>query len=900
MTDRPALRLRPSIIRSSLAAALLGLACAPPAATPPSSAAPSSAPAAAAPSTAATEAPERRADALLAQMTLDEKIGQMMNDAPAIERLGIPAYNWWSEALHGVARAGLATVFPQAIGLAATWDEPLMLKVATAISDEARAKHHAAAARGDRYIYQGLSIWSPNINIFRDPRWGRGQETYGEDPFLSGKMAVQFIHGLQGDDPRYLKTIATVKHFAVHSGPEPLRHEFDAHADLRDLYQTYLPQFEMGIREGGALSVMCAYNRFEGEAACGSDQLLNRVLRGEWGFSGYVVSDCGAIVDFHEHHHITKTGAESAALAVRRGTDLECGKVYANLKQAVEQQLVTVAEIDRSVKRLLVAKLRLGLLDDPAQVPYSKIPRAVVDSPQHRELALTTTEKSLVLLKNERQTLPLRRDLKTIAVIGPNADQWLMLMGNYNGVPAHAVTPLEGIRKAVGPDTRVVFAQGSELAEGVPVITAVPAEVLSTKAGAPGLEVAYYATGELTGDPVASEVVPTLDARWDDGAPRPGMNHDDFGVRWTGRLTPRISGRYQLGVLATCQTTVALDAKPVAFTKYHYKNETGDPRVRKSEWLELQAGKTYALEVSAKETYGDASVQLVWAEPRPKLRQEALAAAKSADAVVMFMGLTANLEGEQLDVHLEGFEGGDRTELGLPKPQEQLVRDVAALGKPVVLVALSGSALALNWEQEHIPAILAAWYPGQAAGDAIARVLFGDANPAGRLPVTFYRSAKDLPPFGEYHITTQTYRFFPGEPLYPFGYGLSYSRFHYDQLELPETVEGGRAVSVAARVTNTSERAGDEVAQVYVAPLKRDPRAPLRALKAFERLHLEPGESARVELTLPEDAFATINDAGAREYRSGRYQVSIGGGQPLPKVAATSDFVLGEVDLSGK
>jgi beta-glucosidase len=840
---------------------------------------------------------EQRAHDLVTRLTAEEKIGQMMHDAPAIERLGIPAYNWCSEALHGVARAGLATVFPQAIGLAATWDEALMLQVATAISDEARAKHHAALARGSRQVYQGLTLWSPNINLFRDPRWGRGQETYGEDPLLTGKLAVQFVRGLQGDDPRYLKTVATLKHFAVHSGPEPLRHEFDARVDLRDLYQTYLPQFELGVRAGAA-SVMCAYNRVNGEAACAHDQLLNGILRGAWGFQGYVVSDCGAIADLHSKHHVTDSAAQSAALAVRRGTDLECGTVYANLADALRQGLLSEGDLDRSLERLFLARLRLGMFDDPKHVRYAQIPYSVVDSPEHRALAQHAAEESLVLLKNAGATLPLRRDLKTIAVLGPNADAWLMQLGNYNGVPAHAVTPLEGIRKAVSPRTRVVYAQGSELAEGVPVFTPVPPATLQTRTGTPGLEAAFYASSELDSGPLYTEVTPAIDVAWGDGAPRRDMASDHFGVRWTGRLVPRISGSHQLGVHSTCNTTVRLDGKVVLQTKYRLHDELADPRLKRSEPLELKAGQSYEIEVTARETYGDARVQLVWAEPRPRLKAEALAAAAQADAVVMVMGLSSNLEGEQLDLDIEGFRGGDRTRLELPAPQEQLVREVVALGKPVVLIVMSGSALALGWEQSHVPAILAAWYPGQAAGDALAAVLFGDASPAGRLPITFYRSTDDLPAFDDYHITTQTYRFFPGQALYPFGYGLSYTRFHYDQLELPSRIEPGKELVVRARVSNVGERASDEVAQVYVARLEHEPQAPIRALATFRRLHLAPGESTRVELRLAPESFATVNDQGKREYHPGAYQVSVGGGQPLPAASATSDFALGRVELA--
>jgi beta-glucosidase len=871
----------------------------PPRATPAQAAAASSTPPGAPAALYADEREsfERRAADLVSRLSLEEKIAQLMHDAPAVERLGIPAYNWCNEALHGVARAGLATVFPQAIGLAATWDEALMKEVATAISDEARAKHHAAVARGSRQVYQGLTLWSPNINLFRDPRWGRGQETYGEDPVLTGRLAVQFVRGLQGDHPRYLKTVATLKHFAVHSGPEPLRHEFDARVDEHDLYQTYLPHFEVGLREGRPASLMCAYNRVNGDAACASDKLLNGVLRREWGFEGFVVSDCRAIDDLHEHHHVTRSPAESAALALKRGTDLECGSVYANLAESVRAGLVSEAELDRSLERLMLARLRLGMFDAPEHVPYAQIPHSVVDSAEHRALAQRAAEASIVLLKNAKGTLPLRRDLGAIAVIGPNADNWLMLLGNYNGVPAHAVTPLEGIRKAVSPRTRVLYAQGSELAEGVPVFTLVPADVLSTPAGTRGLEAALHDDSGLSRPPLSSDVVATIDTNWGDGAPRPGLNADGFAVRWTGRLTPRVSGRHQLGVLSTCNTIVRLNGKEVAVTRYRLRDELADPRLRKSEWLDLKAGEAYELELVARETYGDARVQFVWAEPRPKLRAEALAAAAQADAVVMVMGLSANLEGEQLDLKLEGFAGGDRTRLDLPAPQRELVRDVTALGKPVVLVALSGSALALNWEQSHVPAILAAWYPGQAAGDALARVLFGDTSPAGRLPLTFYRSTDDLPPFDQYRITTQTYRFFPGQPLYPFGHGLSYTRFHYEALELPEQVEAGKPLVVAARVTNVGKQPSDEVAQAYVARRPREARGPLRALAAFDRIHLAPGESARVELSLPPESFASINEKGAREYRPGAFDVSIGGGQPLAGLATTSDFVLGRVEL---
>src|SRR5215471_12782730 len=445
---------------------------------------------------------EQRAADLVSRMTLDEKVLQMQNSAPAIPRLAIPAYDWWNEALHGVARSGLATVFPQAIGLAATWNDSLMLRVATIISDEARAKYHDYIAHDSHQRYQGLTFWSPNINLFRDPRWGRGQETYGEDPFLTGTMGVQFIRGLQGNDPKYLKTVSTVKHFAVHSGPEPERHTFDAVVSERDLRESYLPHFEMGIKDGGAYSLMCAYNRIAGKPACASDMLLADILRGEWKFPGYIVSDCGAIDDIYLRHKVVQTAPEAAALAVKTGTDLECGRVYSNLAEAVKQGLISEAQIDTSLTRLFLARFRLGMFDPPEMVRWARTPFSVLDQPAHQELARHVARESIVLLKNERGTLPLRKDLGTVAVIGPNADQWRMLLGNYNGIPSDPVTPLRGIREAVSPRTRVLYAKGSDLADGFPLLETIPSSALRTPAGRRGLEGAYFGSRTLEGTPV--------------------------------------------------------------------------------------------------------------------------------------------------------------------------------------------------------------------------------------------------------------------------------------------------------------------------------------------------------------------------------------------------------------
>ena len=830
---------------------------------------------------------ERRVDDLVSRMTLDEKIGQMMNAAPAIERLGIPEYNWWNECLHGVARAGLATVFPQAIGLGATWDEALMLKVSTAISDEARAKHQEFVRKGKRYIYQGLTFWSPNINIFRDPRWGRGQETYGEDPYLTGRLAVQFIKGLQGNDPKYFKTIATVKHFAVHSGPEKERHYFDAMTDERDFRETYLPQFKMGIEEGKAYSVMCAYNSYEGEACCGSKRLLTNILRNEWNFKGYVVSDCGAIGDIYQNHKIVQTPAEAAALAVKSGCDLECSTTYEHLNEAVKEKLISEAEIDTAVKRLFTARVKLGMFDPPEMVKYTKIPYSVVDSKEHHELALKAAQESIVLLKNENNILPLKKDIGTIAVIGPNSDEWMMLLGNYNGIPSDPITPLRGIREKLSGHSKVLYAQGSELADGVPKFEIVPPEALSHGDNEKGLRVDYYNTTNLNEPVLFSSVDSILNSNWGDGAPREDMDDDNFGVIWRGKLKPSKSGSYQLGIITTCNVNLYLNDSLIANTSYHFRDEYNDPRLRKSGPVYLEAGKEYNLKVTAKETYGDAQIQLVWAvpieNPKEELKKEALNIAKQADVVIMCMGLSARLEGEEMDIDIKGFDHGDRTALGLPDVQEELIKEVAALGKPVVLVLLSGSAVAVNWEEKNIPAIIEAWYPGQAAGTAIADVLFGDYNPGGRLPVTFYKSVKDLPSFEQYDMTNQTYRYFKGEPLYPFGYGLSYTAFKYDNLKMADKYKTGDSVTIAVDVRNTGKLAGDEVVQVYISDLNAPVPVPIRSLKGFRRIHLKPGESKTVELSVSPDAFSIINDNNERVILPGKFEIIVGGGQPGSK-----------------
>jgi beta-glucosidase len=842
---------------------------------------------------------ETRVQDLLSHLTLEEKVGQMLYDADAVPRLGIPAYNWWNEALHGVARAGRATVFPQAIGLAATFDTDLMLRVATVISDEARAKYHESVRQGRRGIYEGLTFWSPNINIFRDPRWGRGMETFGEDPYLTGQLGVQFVRGMQGDDPHYLKTVATPKHYAVHSGPEPDRHTFDAVVDERDLRETYLPAFRATIVEADAQSVMCAYNRFRGGACCASDELLGQILRDEWGFTGYVVSDCWAIMDIYNTHEIVGTPQEAAAVSVIAGTDLNCGVTFDSLVTGVHQGLITEPQIDVALARLLRARFRLGMFDPPERVPYAAIPYSVNDSREHGELALEATRKSIVLLKNDG-VLPLGKNLGTIAVIGPNANDVDVLLGNYNGVPSDPITPLEGIRRAVSQGTRVLFARGSDVAENMPSFEVVPSAALMPArpgAGARGLTAMYFGNHRFEGEPVVTRIDSVVDFSWWDEAPIAGMPRDSFSVRWSGTLIPPASGRYALGVRIFGGARLFLDDS--LFVEYSDRHVV----MTRWEYVDLDAGVPRSVRVEYLDRRADAIIQLVWAKPDPALRQSALEAARQADAVIMFMGLSPRLEGEEMRVDVPGFTGGDRIDLGLPAPQEALIRDVVALDKPVVLVLLNGSALAVNWAAEHVPAIVEAWYPGQAAGTAIAGVLFGDVNPAGRLPVTFYRSTEQLPPFADYDMAGRTYRYFDGDPLFPFGYGLSYTTFAYGHLEVPASVPPGDEVTVSVVVGNAGPRAGEEVVQLYVTDVDASVPVPIRSLAGVQRVFLEPGEIRHVEFKVTPRQLSVIDDAGNRIIEPGMFEISVGGKQPgftgLAD-ATTTSVVNGRFEVVGR
>jgi beta-glucosidase len=824
---------------------------------------------------------EQRVEDLVSRMTLEEKTSQMVYDAPAIERLDIPRYNWWNECLHGVGRAGMATVFPQAIGLAATWNTELMHRVAEAISDEARAKHHEAVRQGVREIYTGLTFWSPNINIFRDPRWGRGQETYGEDPHLTARMGVAFVRGLQGDDPHYLKLVATAKHFAVHSGPESGRHHFDAQVGERDLRETYLPAFEACVREAKAHSVMGAYNRTNGEPCCASPTLLERILRQEWGFDGHVVSDCWAIIDIYAHHRVVRTAAEAAALAVKAGCDLNCGSTYPALREAVEKGLIDEATIDLAFKRLFTARFRLGMFDPPEGVPYAQIPYEVNDCPEHRALALQAARESIVLLKNEGGLLPLDKDLGSVAVIGPNADDVQVLLGNYNGTPSRAITPLQGIRSKVSPSTKLYTARGCEIAEGVPPLGVIPSTYLrptDAHANQGGLAAAYYDNLEFEGDPAITRVDTAINFIWKDSTPLTGRMANTFAARWTGDLVAPVTGTYTLGVSGLSGYNLYLDGEGIVeYRGVHHP-------ITRTQEVELEAGRSYSLLLDYVNHSSDPQVQLLWRVPGTDYMAEAIKAAEASEVVVLIMGISSALEGEEMPVEVEGFRGGDRTDIRLPSSQEELLRRIHALGKPMVLVLLNGSALAVNWAKEHIPAIVEAWYPGQAGGNAIADVLFGDHNPGGRLPITFYRSVADLPPFEDYRMEGHTYRYFRGEPLFPFGHGLSYTTFAYSNLRLgAETISPGQTLTISADVKNIGQRAGDEVVQLYLSDTAASVPVPIRQLHGFERLHLAPGETKTITFTLAPRQLSLIDHHGRRVIEPGGFQITVGGRQPTPE-----------------
>jgi beta-glucosidase len=827
----------------------------------------------------------RRVTDLVSRMTLEEKLSQLNNDARAIPRLKVPAYNYWNEALHGVARDGIATVFPQAIGIAATFDVPLVKLMGADIAAEARAKYGLARAQGAVKLYQGLTFFSPNINIFRDPRWGRGQETYGEDPFLTAQFAVAFITGMQGPDREHLMVSTTAKHFAVHSGPEPLRHGFDAQASAHDLADTYFPAFRAAVVDGHVASVMCVYNAVNGIPGCASPFLLQKTLRATWGFKGFVVSDCNAVNDIHGGHHYVDSEAAAAGAALKAGMDNECTVKFGNHEEdyakygvALRQGLISQTDIDQALRRALTVRFELGMFDPPDTA--RAVAATAVDSPAHRQRALQVARESIVLLKNNG-ILPLTQVPATIAVVGPLADSVRVLEGNYNGTPSRVTTLVEGIRRQF-PAARIVFEPGTVqfLREPGPV----PEAALSTEDGQPGLTLQYFDTAEYTGKPAVTRVERT--ASLDNGGDA-GMRF----ARWRGWLTPAQSGDYTVGVPGG-HNRIYLDGKLVADSAQRGVAQPGFAE------LHLTQGQRYAIIVDNAPAFSR-GVSLVWTRKDPQAPARALAAARDADLVIAAVGITADLEGEESPLAIPGFKGGDRTSLDLPAEEEQLVESLKATGKPLVAVLVSGSGLAVNWLQANADAILQAWYPGEEGGTAVAETLAGHNNPGGRLPVTFYKGVEGLPDFTDYSMQHRTYRYFTGPVLYPFGYGLSYSSFRYDTLRLSaSTLTAGETLTADVRVTNTSARAGDEVAQLYLQ-FGGAQGAPDRALRGFQRVHLQAGESRTLHFALSARQLSHVDEAGQVVVSAGHYQLSVGGGQPqvTPNVVSVPLTVRGEKRL---
>ncbi len=856
---------------------------------------------------------QQRVDDLVSRLTLLEKNYQLTDRADAIPRLGIPSYGWWNEGLHGFARAGYATMFPQAIGNAATWDAPLIHQIGVVVSTESRAKNNDALAHGNHDRNYGLTIWSPNINIFRDPRWGRGQETYGEDPFLTSSLGTAYIQGLQGDDPKYFRTIATPKHYAVHSGPEATRHMADVDLTDHDLWDTYLPAFRAAITQGKADSIMCSYNAVDHVPACANTMLLKDILRNDWGFGGYVTSDCDAIDDFSQAHghHYAADHKYAAADGIRAGTDLDCGFAYHAVPEAIERGVMTESELTVPLERLFTARMKLGMFDPPDRVPYRSIPVSEIDSPEHRALALRAARESMVLLKNEHHVLPLAPGkYQTIAVIGPLAASRTALEGNYNATPRNPVLPLDAIAQEYG-DSHIVYGEGSPYVAGGYIV--VPRTILHTAIDpqAEGLTAEYFTTPSVDGMPSATRIDKEIDFDWASVNPVPGSPIDDntqaFAVRWTGTLGVPVAETYTFQLhMPRCypcngdlSVNIWLDGKqlealpspvpadfnpngPNAPTTPELPPHTlpaAAPRYR----VNFTDTKPHQLRIEyiQRKKIDDAGLNFLWRPRHEMLQDEAVALAKKSDVVVAFVGLTARLEGEEMNVYGKGFAGGDRTDIVLPDVQEELLETIARkTGKPMIVVLLNGSALAVNWAKQNAKAILEAWYPGEVGGQAIAEALDGKTNPAGRLPITFYTGIDQLPAFDDYSMTHRTYRYYSGKPLFSFGDGLSYTSFAYSNLKLSRRkFRAGQPLTVSADITNTGPVAGDEIAELYITT-PHAPVSPTLQLAGFDRVHLSPGEKKHVSFVLDPRAISQVDDAGNRSVVPGTYRVSLGGSQP--------------------
>ncbi|MGA2216861.1 MAG: glycoside hydrolase family 3 C-terminal domain-containing protein [Terracidiphilus sp.] len=861
--------------------------------------------------------PAERAHDLVSRMTLDEKASQLEDWGTSIPRLGIPDYQTWNEALHGVARAGYSTVFPQAIGMAATWDPSIVHSMGYVISTEARAKYNQAQREGNHRIFYGLTFWSPNINIFRDPRWGRGQETYGEDPFLTAKMGVAFVGGVQGGDLDHLRAVSTSKHFAVHSGPESLRHGFNVDPSPRDLEETYLPAFRATVTEGHVQSVMCAYSSIDEWPACTNKMLLKEHLRDAWGFKGFVVSDCGAIVDINQGHKKTPDIVHSAALAIQAGTDLSCSMWtpgFNTLAEAVRMGLVTEDFVTQSAERLYTARFQLGLFDPQGSNPLDNLrynPRLLDED---RQTSLKAAQESIVLLKNDG-ALPLKSAPGHIAVIGPTADLLPSILGNYVGTPIRPVTPLDGMLQQFRASP-ILYAQGSTLAAGVGV--PVPRTAFGLNQG---LKTEFFATPDWTGRPVATISQAAVQTDWENAAPVPQLATHDYSVRWSGKLYVPAAGHYVFTLeqgdsfpYSPVETyRFILDGKVLSegslrqqgdltsmgnFITMPGASPTAPPLMKFAKTPVIPVDFTdtnphdFRLEYSHAGDQSGGGLTLKWEAPADAQLAEAVSQAKQADVIVAFVGLSPQLEGEEMPIKIDGFNGGDRTSLDLPAPQQKLLEALSDLGKPLIVVLQSGSAVALNWANRHADAILEAWYPGVEGGTAIARTLLGLNNPAGRLPVTFYASLDGLPAFTDYGMNGRTYRYFTGKPLWGFGYGLSYSTFKYGPVTLSSnTLKAGDPVTASVTVTDSSAIPGDEVVEAYIKTPQKD--GPIHSLVGFQRVNLAAGVTQEVTITLDPRSLSSVDDQGNRNILPGKYTLTLGGAQPEETAAKSeTDFTV--------
>ncbi|HSK12435.1 MAG TPA: glycoside hydrolase family 3 C-terminal domain-containing protein [Phnomibacter sp.] len=826
---------------------------------------------------------EQRVNDLVSRLTLEEKVAQMLNAAPAIPRLGIPAYDWWNEVLHGVARTPFkTTVYPQAIAMAATWDTNSLKLMAFQSAVEGRAVHNKATALGrNNERYMGLTYWTPNINIFRDPRWGRGQETYGEDPFLTAKLGSAFVRGLQGNHPKYLLAAACAKHFAVHSGPEPSRHSDNFDVSEYELWDTYLPAFKELVVDAKVAGVMCAYNAFRTEPCCANSYLMNEILRKRWNFSGYVTSDCWALDDLFKFHKTHPDATAAAVDALLHGNDVECGvSVYIKLTDAVREGKVTEAQIDESVRRLFMIRYRLGMFDPPSMVPYAQTTDAALEAKEHYDHALKLARQSIVLLKNERNTLPLSKNIKRIAVIGPNANNKISVLGNYNGTPSRIVSVLDGLKEKLGPNVEVMYEEGIHFVHDTLFVAA---NDPSTYAG--GFKLEFFNNTDLEGPAVHSMNVPEVNLFFSEGQrPAQQVNASHYSLRASAK------------VIATGNETIVWQLEGDDGYRLYVNDSLRVDAWSRNRWgartfrLNVKQGQEYKIVLEHWQGDGSATIKMVrGAYVRTDL--DALAKKVSAADVIIFAGgISPQLEGEEMRVNFAGFDGGDRTSILLPAVQTELMKKLNATGKPVVFVMMTGSAIAIPWESANIPAIVNAWYGGQSAGTAIADVLFGDHNPAGRLPVTFYKSDADLPGFKDYSMKGRTYRYFTGEALYPFGYGLSYSKFSYSHAGAVRTGMEG-LVRVTATVANTGDRDGEEVVQCYVSFPGSQGKGPIRALKGFQRIHLKKGESREVKFDLTTDDLSLVDEHGNSYRPKGDIVVSIGGGQPGVRASGVAETI---------